>query len=457
MILTWMLAATLFALLLAAAALATDSAARLLSWPGRAPWVAALGASVVWPLALPLIARQSIVRLPPVVVNGGPVHAIASQLPSLPANVSSRVDAVLFVLWGAASLLLVARLVVAQRALDRISKTARATQIDGHDVLVTEDVGPAVLGIAVPRVAVLAWLAELDEPLRDLVLRHEREHCRSRDTVLLWLGEAAVALMPWNPAVWWQARRLRLALELDCDSRTLRDSAAAPMYGKLLLLIAQRQQLTRLAPMLAESHSHLTQRINAMTRKSISYRPLRAAVLGAVAVVAIVAACSNRVGGDLVGPKPEVGTPVAARQTPGARPSMTSAQGVYLEYQVEHPVMAAPGSPSPRYPDILKQAGVSGEVIASFVVDTTGIADVGSLKVIKSSHALFVDVVAAALPDMRFVPALVGGRKVRQLVMEPFVFQVADGKSEADKMAPSHDTLPGVLKLAPSVIKPPTR
>jgi TonB family protein len=450
MILTWMLAATLFALLLGAAARAADSAARLLSWQGRAPWVVALAASLVWPALAPLVMRPRAAHLSPVVVDGGAVHAVTARLPALPTAISSRLDAVLIALWLLVSLLFVARLVFARRALARIAGAARSSKIDGHEVLITDGVGPAVIGITAPRIAVPAWLTELDRPLRELVLRHEGEHCRSRDTVLLWLGEVAVALMPWNPAVWWQARRLRLSLELDCDSRTLRDPGAAETYGKLLLLIAQRQRMTRLAPMLAESNSHLSRRITAMTRRSVSYQPLRVAVLAFITIGATIAACSSRVGSDLVGPQPTGGKPVAGQATPGARPGVV-AKGVYFEYQVEQPVMAVPGSPAPHYPDILKTAGVGGEVIASFVVDTTGRAEVASLKVIRSSHQLFVEAVAAALPDMRFTPALVGGRKVKQLVMEPFVFQIMDSA----KAASVRDTMPGVLKLAPSVIKPP--
>jgi TonB family protein len=454
MILTWMLAATLFALLLGAAARAAESAARLVSWQGRAPWVVALVASLVWPVLLPLVVRPNVAPLSPVVVDAGAVRSVVARLPTLPTAISSRLDAVLIALWFAVSLLFVARLIFARRALARIAGSARSSEIDGHEVLITDGVGPAVIGITAPRIAVPAWLTELERPLRDLVLRHEREHCRSRDTVLLWLGEVAVALMPWNPAVWWQARRLRLALELDCDSRTLRDSGAALAYGKLLLLIAQRQRMTRLAPMLAESNSHLSQRITAMTRQSISYQPLRVAVLGIIAIAATIAACSSRVGSDLVGPQPTGGKPVAGQATPGVHPGVV-AKGVYFEYQVEQPVMAVPGSPAPRYPDILKKAGVSGEVIASFVVDTTGKADVNSLKVLRSSHELFVNSVATALPDMRFTPALVGGRKVKQLVMQPFVFQIADSTNAASKLAPRNDTMPGFLKLTPSVIKPP--
>jgi periplasmic protein TonB len=97
---------------------------------------------------------------------------------------------------------------------------------------------------------------------------------------------------------------------------------------------------------------------------------------------------------------------------------------VYFEFQVEKPVMQAPGSQSPRYPEILKSAGVEGEVLASFEVDTTGRAIPGSFKVLKTSHELFASAVRNALPNMRFLPAEVGGKKVKQLVQQPFVFAI---------------------------------
>jgi protein TonB len=97
----------------------------------------------------------------------------------------------------------------------------------------------------------------------------------------------------------------------------------------------------------------------------------------------------------------------------------------YFEFQVEKPVVPAPGSVSPRYPDMLRQAGVEGEVLAQFVVDTTGRAEPGSLKILKSSHDMFVQSVKNALPQMKFIPAEVGGRKVKQLVQQPFSFSIS--------------------------------
>ena len=86
--------------------------------------------------------------------------------------------------------------------------------------------------------------------------------------------------------------------------------------------------------------------------------------------------------------------------------------------------MQAPNSATPRYPEILKSAGVEGEVLASFEVDTTGRAVSSSFKVLKTSHELFASAVRNALPNMRFLPAEIGGKKVRQLVQQPFVFAI---------------------------------
>ena len=80
------------------------------------------------------------------------------------------------------------------------------------------------------------------------------------------------------------------------------------------------------------------------------------------------------------------------------------------------------GNPGPRYPDMLRSANVEGEVLAQFVVDTTGRADMSTFKVLKSSHDLFTNAVHSTLPNMRFYAAEIGGRKVKQLVQMPFQF-----------------------------------
>ena len=96
----------------------------------------------------------------------------------------------------------------------------------------------------------------------------------------------------------------------------------------------------------------------------------------------------------------------------------------YFEFQVEKPALQVPGGPTPRYPDVLRESNVEGEVLAQFVVDTEGRADMKTFKVLKSSHDLFTASVRAVLPQMKFYPAEVGGRKVKQLVQLPFAFKL---------------------------------
>jgi protein TonB len=98
--------------------------------------------------------------------------------------------------------------------------------------------------------------------------------------------------------------------------------------------------------------------------------------------------------------------------------------GVFTERQVERPVMLVPGAAGPAYPDVLRSAGVEGVVLAQFVVDSTGRADLSTVHALNSDHALFTAAVRTALGRMRFLPAEAGGRKVAQLVQQPFQFSV---------------------------------
>ena len=118
-----------------------------------------------------------------------------------------------------------------------------------------------------------------------------------------------------------------------------------------------------------------------------------------------------------------------AKGVAGGTPAPAAdANQTYFEFQVEKQVSSVPGNPPPRYPDMLRSANVEGEVLAQFVVDTTGRADMSTFKVLKTTHDLFTNSVKAVLPNMKFFPAEVGGKKVKQLVQMPFQFNLT--KSE---------------------------
>ena len=94
----------------------------------------------------------------------------------------------------------------------------------------------------------------------------------------------------------------------------------------------------------------------------------------------------------------------------------------YFEFQVMTPVRALPNQPTPRYPESMRKSGIQGEVLAQFVVDTLGHADMSTFKVLRSTATEFSNAVRVALPLMSFVPAELQNRKVRQIVQMPFNF-----------------------------------
>ena len=64
-------------------------------------------------------------------------------------------------------------------------------------------------------------------------------------------------------------------------------------------------------------------------------------------------------------------------------------------------------------------------MLVQFVVRPDGRADVASLEILRQSDELFGNAVRAALPMMRFEPAMVGDRAVSQLVQSPFTFSIS--------------------------------
>ncbi|MBI2406671.1 MAG: TonB family protein [Gemmatimonadetes bacterium] len=96
----------------------------------------------------------------------------------------------------------------------------------------------------------------------------------------------------------------------------------------------------------------------------------------------------------------------------------------YQDFEVQKPVVQVPSSAPPRYPELLKAGGVEGEVLVEFIVDSTGRAEPSTLKVLKSTHELFALAVKNAMPGMRFLPAEVDGRRVKQWVRQPFMFAI---------------------------------
>ena len=93
---------------------------------------------------------------------------------------------------------------------------------------------------------------------------------------------------------------------------------------------------------------------------------------------------------------------------------------------VDREVMPLATNPVPRYPAALRAAGIEGSVSARFVVDTTGRVIMESVIVDAADHPLFAAAVIEALRRSRFRAAELRGRKVPQLVAQPFLFVIRE-------------------------------
>ncbi|HWG53042.1 MAG TPA: M56 family metallopeptidase [Gemmatimonadaceae bacterium] len=416
MIASWMLATAFFTACAALAAWAAERALRAVGRAGRGPWIVACAAAIAWPLLAPLASRVA------GALRDGSHAATAAALPALriiahplPAWIGggARGETVLAALWMTASLLLSARLLRSLRVLRHAQRRAHEQVLDGVSVLVTPALGPAAVGTRHPRIIVPRWLFDLEAPLRADVLRHEEEHCRARDPWIILGAALGTALFPWNPALWWISRRLHLALEEDCDARVLRTGASVERYGKLLVLIAHRQSVTRRAPVMAASNSHLERRILAMHAPRPARPVLHLVAFGTLALAAVAIACSSPVA-DAPGSTTTASDRAAANAPAG---------GPYFEFQISNPASPRAGNPVPHYPDSLAAAHVSGAVIGQFVVNADGTVDTTTFKVLKSSAPEFTIAVRQVLPSWRYNPARAGnGAPVRQVVQQPFLF-----------------------------------
>src|SRR5437667_3486219 len=302
MIAAWMLYCVAIAVLFVVVGEALERALHLAGRATRWAWVAALVASYVVPAAawlrpsafgaLPVPLAQPVVA--GLAATGAPSdpQQVGGALPATPSFSLGDLDATLTWAWGLSSAALLLSLGVAALRLAALRRGWRSASVDGWAVLVSDNVGPAVAGLWRPRVVLPEWALRLGEAERRLMLAHEDEHVRARDPCLLVTARAGLLLAPWNPVVWWQVRRLRLAVEMDCDARVLARGGDAPAYGELLLRVGQRRSRMPLgAPALGEPVSFLGRRIRRMGTALPRWRWAGATATCLIAVAAVIAAC----------------------------------------------------------------------------------------------------------------------------------------------------------------------
>ncbi|HUF73209.1 MAG TPA: TonB family protein [Gammaproteobacteria bacterium] len=272
------------ALLMGLAALLGERLCAELGRPRRSAWLIALVASASLPVYAMFVdantpAGSPILSLPmldilPTIRGVGTDTVVAAAPGATPFGWPDwkAFDSAIVAVWAGSSTAMLTLCLIAGWRLHRVLSRSQPVTIEDQEVLVSDRLGPAVLGFLRPRIVLPRWLAEQGTALRSLVLNHEREHIAARDHIALLGALALIALMPWNVALWWQLRRLRTAMEIDCDSRVLRDGANARAYSEALLTVGRQSVRTPFGSVaLTEPVSELERRIRIMMDKARSF------------------------------------------------------------------------------------------------------------------------------------------------------------------------------------------
>jgi beta-lactamase regulating signal transducer with metallopeptidase domain len=281
--------ATLVGAAITAMAWGTDRWLRHFRRPTRHVWMVAMQAMVAVPLLVAI--RPRTVREVPAVAAAPIAPTIANE--GAGSAAASPFDVAVLV-WAVGSAAVLLAIVGGMSALVVARRGGVVASWYGTLVLETDDVGPGAAPWGNPAILVPRALRTLPEPSARLLLAHEREHVAAGDARWLLAATGFLVLMPWNLPLWYCLRRLRTAIECDCDARVLRHGIPLGDYASLLLDLAapRGRPLPALLP-LASSTTQLHTRIDAMTATPVLTPARRLATLLLV-VVAGVAACETR-------------------------------------------------------------------------------------------------------------------------------------------------------------------
>jgi len=295
--LSWMLYSIVVSLLMGLAALALERSAQIRQRPARWLW----GTCMVASLAILFIPSKVSVQTPETTHADratsseilAPPQTTAIETPrfTLPIigidqpPLSNGVSTLLDWTWRMTSMALTLVIVASGAHLSWRRRRWDRGHMAGTAVYISEDSGPAVVGFLRPHIVVPRWLTKLSPGEQELVIAHERSHLDAYDTQLLTIAVCLLACMPWNLMLWWQLRRLRLAIEIDCDARVLSLGYPVARYSETLIAVGERQSASYAMTIVGYgSKSFLEQRIHNMLRKKTRRAQVSALALACLGV-----------------------------------------------------------------------------------------------------------------------------------------------------------------------------
>ena len=428
----WMLYSLLVAVLLSLAAHAVDRVVRLRGRATRWVWVACLGATLVVPLVFPRMPRSTMAE-PAAFVPATfavPLDALVTDASAAPAWPLPRV---LLAVWLLLTGLLVLYGVFAALRLQLARRRWSRGELAGEPVLISADVGPAVVGLIDPAVVVPAWASTLTPGEQRMILAHEHAHIAARDPWLVTLAWLLPAALPWNPLLWWQARRLREAIELDCDARLLSGSDSPVPYAELLLSVGSRTAAAPLAvAALTEPRSLLEKRIRRMFERRPHRPVLRAAAWAVVALLAAVGTVQAPLPGEPL-PRPLAAAEQTVEAIASGAVSSVSIPSLLIADTVKPRLMnrtQVDEAIQLYYPPLLRDAGIKGVPQVQLYINERG--EVAVARVSRSSgHTALDEAALRVVGVMRFSPAQVNARAVSMWFEVPVQFADKAGASAA--------------------------
>ena len=302
-------------------------------------------------------------------------------------------------IWAVGLALLLIRLGVAVLHSAQLVRTAYAVStIDDYPVRLTQDLSsPAAWHLGAGTVLLPQAATEWPQERLRAALWHEAAHLARRDCWALLIGELACAVYWFHPGVWYAVRCLRTEQEHAADDAVLQRGLTGNEYAAQLVKLATSHR-NALVLAGAGTQSLLSARVKALLNPERNRTMQTRKMLIATAVAAMT-----------------LTLPVVAMQA--NRPLYKTGQDGVIAPRIIH-------RQHPEYSKQAKEAGVSGVVKLSAVIEADG--SVSHIHVQEGLEPSLDDSAAAALQAWQFVPAEKDGKPVAVAFVAEISFRLVE-------------------------------